>query len=263
MAKDPEKARQVWAADFDAYIAEVARGIGDGWTVEPESITSDSTSAFLTHVDGRTIGLRLLWNKRAVQTWAQPVPPRPLAPDATPQDQEEYNRVAAAGGVRYNAGATFTTEQPARTTTMAIRAHVLPVFDGKRRVLHAYGNHPTTEPQKPQQTVNDPDEPTNPAPEAQEHQDDETAAHAPADSVGVAAATGKKSGNPSRTKADARPRPTSNDQSATPGPATVEDGKPQRPTRKSSAKPADRPTRETTRKPAKTATARPPKPKNP
>ncbi|MER6010129.1 hypothetical protein [Streptomyces bluensis] len=137
--KDTEapKKQRVFPADFAEFAAATAAGLGDGWTIDTDSEPHASLSAFLTHPDGRRIGIRHLWRGEAVQTWALDVPARELEDSG---DAESYadSLKHVTPSVRYNLGVCFTNNPPAATTARNIRTRLLPAFDGKRPPLRAF-----------------------------------------------------------------------------------------------------------------------------
>lgn len=122
--------------DFYLLAQPIAEALGDGWS----DGTDDKPTGFadrtirLVHCDGRTIGLRHLWQGRAVQTFAVggPAPTQPAD-----RDQDSEDRLAK--GVRYSTGVRITTASPLHEILTAIRTVLLPAFNGQRPRLRANG----------------------------------------------------------------------------------------------------------------------------
>ncbi|MER5223859.1 hypothetical protein [Streptomyces flaveus] len=131
------KKQRVIPADFAEFVTTTATGLGDGWTVDTDSEPHPDRTAFITHSDGRRIGIKRLWRGEAVQTWALAVPPREFKDDG---DTASYTDSLKhlTDGIRYNVGVCFTNNPPAATTARNIRTRLLPAFDGKRPLLRAF-----------------------------------------------------------------------------------------------------------------------------
>ncbi|MGI5401977.1 hypothetical protein ACQEVG_21535 [Streptomyces sp. CA-135486] len=129
-----KKQKRIFPADFGAFITAVLEILGDGWALDDDHPTG--LTAFLTHTDGRRIGITHLWRGEAIQTWAIDVPLRQFDEQ---QDKDSYadSLKHLTPGVRYNAGVTFTTSPPATATADTIRARLLPAYDGERPALRA------------------------------------------------------------------------------------------------------------------------------
>ncbi|MEU5093690.1 hypothetical protein [Streptomyces sp. NPDC020996] len=99
-------------------------------------------SAYLTHPNGRRVGIKHIWRGEAVQTWALDVPPREFDNDG---DAETYadSLKHLTPGIRYNVGVCFTNNPPAATTARNIRTRLLPAFDGRRPLLRAFPKKPS------------------------------------------------------------------------------------------------------------------------
>ncbi|MFJ2342337.1 hypothetical protein [Streptomyces antimycoticus] len=133
---DPPKKQRVFPSDFAQFVAATAAGLGDGWAVDADSNPHSGLSAYLTHPDGRRIGIKHIWRGEGVQTWALDVPPREF--ERTGDAEAHASSVKhLTPGVRYNVGVCFTNNQPAATTARNIRTRLLPAFDGKRPPLRA------------------------------------------------------------------------------------------------------------------------------
>ncbi|MDX3749653.1 hypothetical protein [Streptomyces sp. AK08-02] len=129
------KRQRLFPADFAPFITAILEVLGDGWTLDDDQPTG--LTAFLTHTDGRRIGIRHLWRGEAVQTWAIDVPRREFTDDndaASYTDSLEH----LTPGIRYNTGVAFTTNPPAKDTAATIRARLLPAFEGERPPLRAF-----------------------------------------------------------------------------------------------------------------------------
>lgn len=129
------KPQRLIPADFGPFINAILEVLGDGWTLDDEQPTG--LTAFLTHTDGRRIGIRHLWRGEAVQTWAIDVPRREFTDDndaASYADSLEH----LTPGIRYNTGVAFTTNPPAKAAADTIRARLLPAFEGGRPPLRAF-----------------------------------------------------------------------------------------------------------------------------
>ncbi|MFD3926566.1 hypothetical protein [Streptomyces sp. NPDC058614] len=129
------KPQRLFPAGFAPFITAILEVLGDGWTLDDEQPTG--LIAFLTHTDGRRIGIRHLWRGEAVQTWAIGVPRREFTDD---NDTKSYadSLEHLTPGIRYNTGVAFTTNPPAQATADTIRARLLPAFDGERPPLTAF-----------------------------------------------------------------------------------------------------------------------------
>ncbi|WP_406354326.1 hypothetical protein [Streptomyces sp. NBC_00658] len=129
------KLQRLFPADFGPFINAILGVLGDGWTLDDEQPTG--LTAFLTHTDGRRIGIRHLWRGQAVQTWAIDVPRREFTDD---NDATSYadSLEHLTPGIRYNTGVAFTTNPPAQATANTIRARLLPAFEGERPPLRAF-----------------------------------------------------------------------------------------------------------------------------
>jgi len=129
------KPQRLFPADFAPFITAIVEVLGDGWTLDDEQPTG--LTAFLTHADGRRIGIRHLWRGEAVQTWAIDVPRREFTDD---NDTTSYTDSLEhlTPGIRYNTGVSFTTNPPAKATADTIRAQLLPAFEGERPPLRAF-----------------------------------------------------------------------------------------------------------------------------
>ncbi|MFE6481485.1 hypothetical protein ACFVGN_00865 [Streptomyces sp. NPDC057757] len=130
-----KKPQRLFPADFAPFISAILEVLGDGWTLDDEQPTG--LTAFLTHADGRRIGIRHLWRGEAVQTWAIDVPRRESTDD---NDTKSYadGLEHLTPGIRYNTGVAFTANPPAQSTADTIRARLLPAFDGERPPLRAF-----------------------------------------------------------------------------------------------------------------------------
>ncbi|WOX11490.1 hypothetical protein [Streptomyces sp. N50] len=130
-----KKPQRLFPADFGPFITAILEVLGDGWTLDDEQPTG--LTAFLTHTDGRRIGIRHLWRGEAVQTWAIDVPRREFTDD---NDTTSYadSLEHLTPGIRYNTGVAFTANPPAQATADTIRARLLPAFDGERPPLRAF-----------------------------------------------------------------------------------------------------------------------------
>ncbi|MEU7583796.1 hypothetical protein AB0B50_40170 [Streptomyces sp. NPDC041068] len=105
----------------------------DDWEATTDYVPNGSEGLHLAGPDGRAIGLRLLFDGRALQTFA--IGGAPPATTAT-----ETVATPLAEGVRYSTGVTFTHEQsPLEAALTAIRTVLLPAFDGHRAALTSRG----------------------------------------------------------------------------------------------------------------------------
>ncbi len=108
------------AAPFDISLIDlylladlIIEKLGDGWHKADDSI--DPETIHFTHQDGRTFGIRRLWNGSAAQTFAR-------GPEKT--------------GPHYNAACHFTTvEAPLDTLLNTLHLRLFPVFQGHRAKL--------------------------------------------------------------------------------------------------------------------------------
>ncbi|CAM5470458.1 hypothetical protein [Streptomyces aurantiogriseus] len=141
--EDAAKKQRVFPADFAEFVTTTAAGLGDGWTADADTKPHPGPSAYLTHPDGRRIGIKHLWRGEAVQTWALDVPPREF--EEGDADAETYadSLKHLTPGIRYNVGVCFTNNPPAATTARIIRTRLLPAFDGRRPPLRAFPKKPS------------------------------------------------------------------------------------------------------------------------
>ncbi|GAA2656568.1 hypothetical protein [Streptomyces vastus] len=192
-AEAPKKQR-VFPADFEEFVTATAAELGDGWTVDTDSEPHSGVSAFLTHPDGRRVGIKHLWRGAAVQTWAVDVPPREFESSG---DAESYadSLKHLTNGIRYNVGVCFTNNPPAATTARNIRTRLLPAFDGKRLPLRAFPKR-----KRPRRPTTAEKTPASTAPPT-----DGTAPEAPAADHSAS----KKPGKPHVKKAPTTVKPTS------------------------------------------------------
>lgn len=136
---DTPLAEPVVLSEVDLYLLgkPLSEALGDGWSED----TDDAPAGFadrsirLAHPDGRAIGIRHLWQGRAVQTFAI----------GGPAPEQSASTVGSAGestrlpkGVRYSTGVHFTAS-PLEEILTAIRTVLLPGFEGPRPHLHAGG----------------------------------------------------------------------------------------------------------------------------
>ncbi|MEV6943037.1 hypothetical protein AB0N07_13760 [Streptomyces sp. NPDC051172] len=127
-------------SEIDLYLLprSLVEALGDGWSED----TGDHPAGFadrsicLTHPDGRAIGIRHLWQGRAVQTFAVGGPAPEQAADS---DGAAGENTRLPKGVRYSTGVRFTTAEPLEEILTAIRTVLLPAFDGTRLRLRANG----------------------------------------------------------------------------------------------------------------------------
>lgn len=127
-------------SEVDLYLLSkpVAEALADGWSEDLE----DSPAGFadrsirLIHPDGRSIGIRHLWQGRAVQTFAVggPAPEQTAGSDGAAGESTRLPK-----GVRYSSGVRFATASPLEEILTAIRTVLLPAFDGTRLRLRANG----------------------------------------------------------------------------------------------------------------------------
>ncbi|GCD35723.1 hypothetical protein OEIGOIKO_03469 [Streptomyces chrestomyceticus JCM 4735] len=112
------------AAPFDISLIDlylladlIIEKLGDGWHKADDSI--DPETIHFAHQDGRTFGIRRLWNGSAAQTFAR--------------DPEKT-------GPHYNAACHFTTaEAPLDTLLDTLHLRLFPVFQGHRAKLRYDG----------------------------------------------------------------------------------------------------------------------------
>ncbi|GHE09223.1 hypothetical protein [Streptomyces alanosinicus] len=135
-AEADEEAQATILSEIDLYLLSkpIAEALGDGWREDPEDTPAGfaDKSIRLIHPDGRSIGVRHLWQGKAVQTFAigGPAPKRSAGP-------ERENRLPK--GIRYSKGVCFTTHSPLQEILTVIRTSLLPAFDGHRPRLRADG----------------------------------------------------------------------------------------------------------------------------
>ncbi|MEU7158535.1 hypothetical protein [Streptomyces chrestomyceticus] len=104
---------------IDLYLLAdlITEKLGDGWHKADDSI--DPETIHFAHQDGRTFGIRRLWNGSAAQTFAR-------GPEKT--------------GPHYNAACHFTTaEAPLDTLLNTLHLRLFPVFQGHRAKLRYDG----------------------------------------------------------------------------------------------------------------------------
>ncbi|MEU3050821.1 hypothetical protein ABZ705_30705 [Streptomyces sp. NPDC006984] len=103
---------------IDLYLLAnpIAAALGDGWAKDDDTPTDERTIR-LTHTDGRAIGIRLLWDGIAAQTYAE-----------HPKQQT------------YNAGAHFVNaEDPLDTLLNTVNLRLMPAFHDHRPKLNRAG----------------------------------------------------------------------------------------------------------------------------
>ncbi|MEU9777160.1 hypothetical protein [Streptomyces sp. NPDC047968] len=122
---------------IDLYLLAdpIATALGDGWAKDDDAPTDERTIR-LVHTDGRAIGIRLLWDGIAAQTYAE-----------HPKQQT------------YNAGAHFVNaEDPLDTLLNTVNLRLIPALHGHRPRLNRGGApipppapdaHPTTSDPQP------------------------------------------------------------------------------------------------------------------
>ncbi|MEU1015394.1 hypothetical protein [Streptomyces sp. NPDC005898] len=121
-------------ADLHRLAEAIATELGP-W----EPVADRGDCLHLAGPDQRAIGLRLLFSGRALQTFAIGGTP----PDTTPED----GVLPLAQGVRYSTGVTFTCDEtPLEATLHAVRAVLLPAFEGHRPLLTSRGSRPPQPP---------------------------------------------------------------------------------------------------------------------
>lgn len=115
---------------IDLYLLAdlIIEKLGDGWHKADDSI--DPETIHFAHQDGRTFGIRRLWNGSAAQTFAR-------GPEKT--------------GPHYNAACHFTTvEAPLDTLLDTLHLRLFPVFQGHRAKLRYDGTRiPVTNADEP------------------------------------------------------------------------------------------------------------------
>ncbi|MGW0731688.1 hypothetical protein [Streptomyces sp. NPDC002851] len=128
---DAEAPEAAVLSEIDLYLLAkpLAEALGDGWSED----TEESPAGFadkairLIHPDGRTIGVRHMWQGQAVQTFAVGGP----APKKS-ADTGETGTNRLPKGVRYSTGVHFATASPLEEILTAVRTVLLPAFDGQR-----------------------------------------------------------------------------------------------------------------------------------
>jgi hypothetical protein len=159
---DTEASEPAILCEVDLYLLgkPIAAALADGWTEDPEESPAGfaDRSIRLIHPDGRSIGIRHLWQGRAVQTFAVggPAPKQSAEPDAAAGESTRL-----PNGVRYSTGVRFTTASPLQEILTAIRTVLLPAFDGPRPRLRANGTliPPTVQPSAAQDSGDTPASP--------------------------------------------------------------------------------------------------------
>lgn len=137
---DTEASEPAILCEVDLYLLgkPIAAALADKWSEAPEESPAGfaDRSIRLVHPDGRSIGIRHLWQGRAVQTFAVggPAPKQSAEPDAAAGESTRLPK-----GVRYSTGVRFTTASPLQEILTAIRTVLLPAFDGPRPRLRANG----------------------------------------------------------------------------------------------------------------------------
>ncbi|MEU4999310.1 hypothetical protein [Streptomyces sp. NPDC021622] len=127
-------------SEVDLYLLgkPIVEALADGWSEDLE----DSPAGFadrsirLIHPDGRSIGIRHLWQGRAVQTFAVG---GPALEQTAGSDGVACEITRLPKGVRYSTGVRFATASPLDEILTAIRTVLLPAFDGTRLRLRANG----------------------------------------------------------------------------------------------------------------------------
>ncbi|MCZ1019726.1 hypothetical protein [Streptomyces noursei] len=140
-------------SEIDLYLLAkpIAEALAGGWAEDTDDTSAagfPDKSIRLVHPDGRTIGIRLLWQGQAVQTFAVGGP-------KTAEDNTD-NRLPK--GVRYSAGVHFR-EDPLEEIVNALRTVLLPAFDGYRPRLRANGTRIQPTAEQSQGTGADADQP--------------------------------------------------------------------------------------------------------
>ncbi|MCX4666410.1 hypothetical protein OG453_06975 [Streptomyces sp. NBC_01381] len=128
-------------------LAEDLAGQLDAWNVVDDFEPGQDSSVYLAAPDRRAIGLRLLFNGRAVQAFAIGAT-APKGP-AGAGEAGEVDRARLPRGVRYSTGVTFIDgETPLESLLTAVRTVLLPAFDGHRPRLRHDGTRvqPEAEP---------------------------------------------------------------------------------------------------------------------
>lgn len=137
---DSEAPEPAVLSEVDLYLLgkPIAEALADGWSEDPEDHPAGfaDRSIRLVHPDGRSIGIRHLWQGRAVQTFAVGGPAPEQAADS---DGAAGENTRLPKGVRYSTGVRFTTASPLEEILTAIRTVLLPAFDGTRLRLRANG----------------------------------------------------------------------------------------------------------------------------
>ncbi|MDN3025717.1 hypothetical protein [Streptomyces sp. S.PB5] len=137
---DSEAPEPAVLSEADLYLMgkPIAEALADGWHEDHEDHPAGfaDRSIRLVHPDGRSIGIRHLWQGRAVQTFAVggPAPEQTAGSDGAASENTRLPK-----GVRYSTGVRFTTASPLEEILTAIRTVLLPAFDGTRLRLRADG----------------------------------------------------------------------------------------------------------------------------
>ncbi|MGX1909397.1 hypothetical protein ACWIID_11080 [Streptomyces phaeochromogenes] len=137
---DSEAPEPAVLSEVDLYLLgkPISEALADGWSEDPEDHPAGfaNRSIRLVHPDGRSIGIRHLWQGRAVQTFAvgSPAPEQAAGSDGAAGENTRLPK-----GVRYSTGVRFTTASPLEEILTAIRTVLLPAFDGTRLRLRADG----------------------------------------------------------------------------------------------------------------------------
>ncbi|MFF4507658.1 hypothetical protein [Streptomyces sp. NPDC001401] len=137
---DSEAPEPAVLSEVDLYLLgkPISEALADGWSEDLEDHPAGfaDRSIRLVHPDGRSIGIRHLWQGRAVQTFAVG---GPAAEQAAGSDGAAGENTRLPKGVRYSTGVRFTTDSPLEEILTAIRTVLLPAFDGTRLRLRANG----------------------------------------------------------------------------------------------------------------------------
>ncbi|KUL23195.1 hypothetical protein [Streptomyces regalis] len=131
---------------IDLYL--LAEALADqlgAWNVVDDFEPSQDSSVYLVAADRRAIGLRLLFDGRAVQAFA--------IGGTAPESSAGTDETSAAGprhlaeGVRYSTGITFTADAtPLESILTGVRTVLLPAFNGHRSALDSHGRRLTPPP---------------------------------------------------------------------------------------------------------------------
>lgn len=132
-----KRAPRVFEPSMPAIVRAAAEHLGEPWAWNADD-HRPRTPYLINHPDGRAIGLRLIWNGKAIQAFAVGVPPLTIDNE---QEAEHHAMMARhlSPGSRYSAGVTLTADtSPSQAVIAVIDARLLPAFEGERPKLRAH-----------------------------------------------------------------------------------------------------------------------------